>query len=193
MSMSLAQIVKEVEAAQVAWKLILDPKKRFEGGRDGTRLLLEPPLVEHFGILMHVSFVALHVACKLGVDQAHITDRFGFGKVVEWGIEYTLSPKQREHCWLSMAGLIAAYDPARDPYLRAALGATWKQSLYEHLPAAVRLAFNESGPGEKIAPDRSGKRSITSRTKRQLRKTGDEAAEKPKRVTSKRLESEETE
>jgi len=186
-------MVKKVEAAQVAWKLILDPKKRCEGGRDGTRSLLEPPLVEHIGILIHVSSVGRQVAYKLGVEPAAIIDQFGYGKFVEWGIEYTLLPKYREHAWISMAGLIAAYDLTRDSYVRAALGANWKQSLYEHLPAAVRLAFNESGPGEKIAPDRSGKRSITSRTKRQLRKTGDEAAEKPKRVTSKRLESEETE
>lgn len=193
MPMSLAQMVKEVEAAHVAYKLMLDIRKRSDCDRVVEKLLLEPQLVEHFSLMAHVCGVACRVARMAGVDLEDISDQYGLGKFVEWSIERMLPPKKRERAWLSVAGWIAAYDPARDPYLRAALGANWKQSLLEQLPAAVRLAFNESRLGEKLASDGPGKRSITSRTTHLLRKMGDEAAEKPKRVTSKRLEPGETE
>ncbi len=129
-----------------------------------------------------------------GRDAMYLMDRRGFGKLIEWAIEYSLPPALQVHAWLLMAGVIAAYDPARDPHVRAALGPDWEQRLWEELPAAVRLAFNESGPDDIVAPDTTGKgRSIASRTKRLMLRTGDEAAQKPKQVTSRRLEPEETE
>ncbi len=190
MPMSTRRMVKEVEEARAAWKLIMNFEKRHEGGRDGTRLLGEPPLAEHFQLL---KLFFLPPARK-GLDPTYVIEHLGFGKLAEIAIEHGLPPELREHAWISMAGFLGAFGPEQDPYIRAALGEDWKQRLLEELPAAVRLAFNESKPGEIPLSDRIGKgTSLISRTRRHLRKTGDEAAEKPKRVTSSRLEPEETE
>ena len=186
MSMSLAQMAKEVEAARAAWVLILDREKR---RKEGIRILCEPSLRRHFMFFAYV----FKMWERAGFHSNCVIDQLGFGKLVELGIE-ALPPQLRQEAWLSMAGMIAAYEPDRDPHVRAALGADWQQRLLEELPAAVRLAFNESKPGERIAPDRIGKgKSITSRAKRLMLRAGDEAAEKPKQVTPRRLEPEEME
>jgi hypothetical protein len=185
MSMSLPEMVEKVEEARAAWEIILNREKR-PAGIEGTHLLASPPLWKHFSILPFV----FEKARACGFDPHDIIDQLGFGKLVELAVD-TLPPELQEHHWLSLAGMIASYDPGRDSHLRAPLGGDWERRLLEGLPAAVRLAFNESQPGEGIAPDVRGRgKSVASRTKHLLLKTGDEAADKRRRVTAKRLEPE---
>ena len=189
MFMSQSQMVEKVKAAHQAWGVIGNREMR-PAGWEGPRLLLEPPLVEHFSILPLTTWSLR----QRGWDVRAAMDRFGLHKLMTWRID-TFPPELREHYWLSMAGLVAAVsDLGRDSYLRAVLGKDWQQRLYEELPAAARLAFHESGPHERLGSDRIEKgRSIVSRAKRLMLETSDEAAAKPKRVTRRQLEPEEME
>jgi hypothetical protein len=87
MFMSQSQMVEKVKAAHQAWGVIGNREMR-PAGWEGPRLLLEPPLVEHFSILPLTTWSLR----QRGWDVRAAMDRFGLHKLMTWRID-TFPPR----------------------------------------------------------------------------------------------------